>query len=102
MKVRKNDNVIVICGKDKGKKSKVRLAYPEKQRVLVDGVNMIKKHSKRRGVARQAGIIQREAPIHVSNLMLICNKCNRPVRVGFRVVEGKKVRTCAACHEVID
>lgn len=102
MKVRKNDNVIVICGKDKGKKGKVRIAFPEDERVLVDSVNMIKKHSKARGVARQAGIIQREAPIHVSNVMLICNKCNRPVRVGLRVVEGKKVRTCAACHEVID
>jgi large subunit ribosomal protein L24 len=102
MRVRKNDNVIVISGKDKGKKGKVRIAYPEKQRVLVDSVNMIKKHSKARGAARQAGIIQREAPVHVSNVMLICNKCNRPVRVGFRVVEGKKVRTCAACHEVID
>lgn len=102
MRVRKNDNVIVISGKDKGKKGKVRIAYPEKQRVLIDSVNMIKKHSKARGAARQAGIIQREAPVHVSNVMLICNKCNRPVRVGFRVVEGKKVRTCAACHEVID
>ncbi len=102
MRIRKNDNVIVISGKDKGKKGKVRYAYPGDERVLVDSVNMIKKHSKARGAARQAGIIEREAPIHVSNVMLVCNKCDRPTRVGFRVVDGKKMRVCTACHEVID
>lgn len=102
MKIRKNDNVIVISGKDKGKKGKVRYAYPRDERVLVDSVNMIKKHSKARGAARQAGIIEREAPIHVSNIMLVCNKCDHPTRVGFRVVDGKKMRVCTACHEVID
>lgn len=103
MKIRKNDNVIVISGKDKGKKGKVRYAYPRDERVLVDSVNMIKKHSKARGAARQAGIIEREAPIHVSNIMLVCNKCDHPTRVGFRVVDGKKkMRICTACHEVID
>jgi len=64
---------------------------------------MIKKHSRARGVARQAGIIEREAPIHVSNVMLMCNKCNRPTRVGFRFLEdGRKVRICHSCREVID
>jgi len=102
VKIRKNDTVLVISGKDKGKKGKVRFAHPLESRVMVEGVNMIKKHSKARGVARQAGIIEREASIHVSKVMLVCNKCNKPTRVGWRVIEGKKVRTCAACHEVID
>lgn len=102
MKIRKNDTVLVISGKDKGKKGKVRFAYPRESRVMVDGINMIKKHSKARGAAKQAGIIEREAPIHVSKVMLICNKCNHPVRIGWKLIEGGKVRTCAACHEVID
>ncbi len=102
MKIRKNDTVLVISGKDKGKKGKVRFAYPREEQIMVDGINMIKKHSKARGAAKQAGIIEREAPIHVSKVMLICNKCNHPVRIGWKVIEGKSVRTCAACHEVID
>lgn len=102
MKIRKNDNVLVIVGKDRGKKGKVRYAYPDKRRVMVDGINMIKKHTKARAMARQAGVIEREAPLHVSKVMLICNKCNQPTRVGFRFMEEKKVRVCSSCHEVID
>ncbi len=103
MKIRKDDTVLVISGKDKGKKGKVRRALPEKERIVVGGINMIKKHTRARAMAKQAGIIEREAPIHVSNLMLICNKCNRPTRVGFRSLEdGKRVRICRSCHEVID
>lgn len=103
MKIRKDDQVKVIRGKDNGKTGKVRFAYPKKQRVMVEGINMIKRHARPTGQARQAGIIEREAPLHVSNLMLICNKCNQPVRVGFRILEdGKKVRVCRSCHEVIE
>lgn len=102
MKIRKNDTVLVISGKDRGKKGKVRFAYPAESRIMVEGINMIKKHSKARGAAKQAGIIEREASINVSKVMLICNKCGKPVRVAWRVIEGKKARTCAACHEVID
>lgn len=103
MKIRKNDTVLVITGKDKGKKGKVRFAYPKDERVLVEGVNFIKKHSKARGQARQAGIIDLEAPVHISNLMLLCDKCNHPTRVNFRFLEdGKKVRVCCSCREVID
>jgi large subunit ribosomal protein L24 len=101
VKIRKNDTVLVISGKDKGKKGKVRFAYPRESKIMVEGINMIKKHSKARGAAKQAGIIEREASINAS-VMLICNKCSHPVRVGWSVIEGKKVRTCAACHEVID
>ncbi len=103
MKIRKNDTVMVIAGRDKGKKGKVRLSYPKDERLLVDGINFVKRHARATGRVRQAGIIEREAPIHVSNLMLVCNKCNRPTRIGFRFLEdGKKVRFCKSCHEVID
>ncbi len=103
MKIRKNDTVLVITGKDRGKKGKVRFAYPKDERVVVESVNFIKRHARATGQARQAGIIEREASIHISNLMLVCNKCNRPTRIGFRFLEdGKKVRLCKSCHEVID
>ena len=103
MKIRKNDTVLVIAGKDKGKKGKVRFAYPKKERILVEGINFIKKHSKAKGQAKQAGIIDLEAPINVSNVMLFCDKCNRPVRIGHRFLEdGRKVRICRSCREVID
>ncbi len=103
MKIRKNDTVLVIAGKDRGKKGKVRFAYPKRQKLLVEGINFIKKHSKARGQAKQAGIIDLEAPIHVSNVMLFCDKCNHPTRIGFRLLEdGKKVRICQSCREVVD
>ena len=103
MNIRKNDTVLVIAGKDRGKRGKVRFAYPKRERVLVEGINFIKRHSRARGVVRQAGIIEREASIHVSNVMLLCNKCNHPARVGFRfLADGRKVRICHSCGEVID
>jgi large subunit ribosomal protein L24 len=103
MKIRKNDTVLIIAGKDRGKKGKVRFAYPDKEKILVEGVNFIKKHSRARGAARQAGIIDLEVPIHVSNVMLLCNKCSKPSRVGFEKLEdGRRVRVCRSCHEVID
>jgi large subunit ribosomal protein L24 len=103
MKIRKNDTVLVIAGKDKGKKGKVRYAYPKEERVLIEGVNFIKRHSRAQGAARQAGIIEREAPIRVSSVMLLCSKCNHPARIGFRfLADGKKVRFCRSCGEVVD
>jgi large subunit ribosomal protein L24 len=103
MKIRKNDTVQVMAGKDRGKRGKVRFAYPKKNRVLVEGINFIKKHSRARGQVKQAGIIDLEAPIDVSNVMLLCGKCNRPTRVGFTFLEdGGKVRICHKCKEVID
>ena len=103
MKIRRDDTVLVIAGKDRGKKGKVRQSLPEESRVTVDGVNMVKRHMRPRGTVRQAGIIEREAPIHISNVMLICTKCNHPTRTGFRFLEdGTKVRFCRRCHEVID
>jgi len=103
MKIRKNDNVIVISGKDKGKKGKVRQVKPKEGRLIIEGVNLIKRHSRTKGQARQAGIIELEAPMDISNVMLVCNKCSKPVRVGFKVLpDGKKVRICHSCEEVID
>jgi len=103
MKIRKNDSVLVIAGKDRGKKGRVRFAYPKDERVLVEGINFIKRHTRAVRRVRQAGIIEREAPIQVSDVMLLCSKCNHPTRVGFRFLEGgKKVRICRVCHEVID
>jgi large subunit ribosomal protein L24 len=103
VKVRKNDTVVVIGGRDRGKKGKVRRALPEKESVVVEGLNMIKRHSRAGRAARQAGIIELEAPIHVSKVMLICNKCSKPTRVGTRVLEdGRKVRICRSCQEVVD
>jgi len=103
MKIRRDDTVVVITGKDRGKRGKVRRALPDEDKVIVEGLNMIKRHSRAGRVARQAGIIELEAPICVSNVMLLCGKCGNPTRVNFRFLDdGKKVRICSSCREVID
>jgi large subunit ribosomal protein L24 len=103
MKIRKDDTVVITAGKDSGKKGKVRRAWPDEEKVIVEGANMIKRHSRARRAARQAGIIELEAPIHVSKVMLICSKCGKPTRVGFQfLADGKRVRVCKSCQEVID
>jgi large subunit ribosomal protein L24 len=101
--VRKNDTVLVITGKDRGKKGKVLHSFPKAGRVLVEKVNMIKRHSRARGTVRQSGIVEREAPISVANVMFLCAKCDHPARIGYRFLQdGKKVRFCRACQEVIE
>ncbi|MFC2018926.1 50S ribosomal protein L24 [Chloroflexota bacterium] len=103
MNIRKNDTVLVIAGKDKGKKGKVRFAYPKDNRIMVEGVNFIKKHLRAGGEVKQAGIIDREAPIQVSNVMLVCGQCNKPSRIGFKILsDGRRTRVCRSCHEVVD
>jgi large subunit ribosomal protein L24 len=103
MKIKKNDTVLIIAGKNKVKKGKVRQSFPKESTLIVEGFNMAKRHSKTKGKARQAGIIELEAPMSISKVMLICNKCNKPVRVGFRVLEeGKRARICRSCKEIID
>ena len=103
MKIRKNDTVLVVTGKDRGKKGKVRFAHPKDERIIVEGVNFIKKHSRAKGQVKQAGIIDLEAPLHISKVMLLCDKCNHPSRIGFRKLEdGRRVRICRSCGEVID
>ena len=103
MNIRKNDTVLVITGKDKGKKGKVRHAYPKKNLVLVEGVNFIKKAARATKQARQTGLIELEVPVHISNVMLLCAKCNNPARIGITKLEdGRHVRICRSCNEVID
>ncbi|MBL7166020.1 MAG: 50S ribosomal protein L24 [Dehalococcoidales bacterium] len=103
MNIRKNDNVLVIAGKDKGKKGKIRFVYTKGNTVLVEGVNFIKMHSKARAQVKQAGIIEREVPISISNVMFLCSKCNHPARIGYRVLgDGRKTRFCRVCDEVVD
>jgi large subunit ribosomal protein L24 len=103
MKIRKDDNVLVITGKDKGKKGKVRFAYPREDKIIVEGINFVKKHSKAKGQAKQAGIIDLEAKLDTSKVMLLCAKCNKPARMGYKNLEdGRKVRFCRVCHEVIE
>ncbi|MDP2951896.1 MAG: 50S ribosomal protein L24 [Chloroflexota bacterium] len=103
MKIHRNDTVLVIAGKDRGKKGKVHHVLPKEERVLIEGVNLIKRHQKARGAVRQAGIIEREAPINISNVMVLCGRCNKPTRVGYRFLDdGRKVRFCKQCQEQLD
>ena len=102
-RIKRNDTVIVLAGKDRGKQAEVRRVLLDKDRAYVTGVNMIKKHQKPRGIGQPGGIIEREAPIHVSNLMLVCTNCRKAVRVGYRKREdGTKTRVCRSCGEDID
>ena len=104
MSIRKGDNVLVIAGKDKRKTGLVKDRHKtDDQRIVVEGVNMITRHVKARPGVRQSGRIQQEAPIHVSNVMLICNKCSKPTRPHITTLEtGSRVRSCPKCQEVID
>ncbi|HEX2171189.1 MAG TPA: 50S ribosomal protein L24 [Dehalococcoidia bacterium] len=96
--VKRDDTVMVIAGKDKGKTGKIRRAFPKENRVLIEGVNITKRHMKARPGVAQSGIIEREAPIHVSNVMLICQNCNRPTRTGHQFQpDGAKDRVCKRC-----
>ncbi|ALS24872.1 MULTISPECIES: 50S ribosomal protein L24 [Paenibacillus] len=101
--VKKEDKVFVISGKDKGKTGRVIAAYPRENRVLVEGVNLIKKHAKPSQQNPQGGILTQEAPIHVSNVMLVDPKTGEPTRVGYKVLDnGKKVRVAKKSGEIID
>lgn len=101
--VKKDDVVIVITGKDKGKKGRIIAAYPRENRVLIEGVNLVKKHAKPSQQNPQGGILTQEAPIHVSNVMLVDPKTGKPTRVGYKVLEnGQKVRIAKKSGEVID
>ena len=102
-KIRKDDNVIVLTGKEKGKTGRVIRVLPDKAMALVEKLNMVKRHQKPTPKYPQGGIIEKEAPIHISNLMIICDKCKKGVRVGRKFLEdGKKVRFCKSCGEVLD
>ena len=103
MRIRSGDTVQVIAGKEKGKTGRVDRQVSKGNRIVVEGVNMITRHVKPRPNVRQSGRIQQEAPIHVSNVVLICNKCNRPTKPKIVFLEGGiRVRSCPKCQEVID
>lgn len=103
MHVKKDDMVMVIAGKDKGKTGRVLACFPKKNRVLVEGVNLVKKHQKPNQAHPQGGIITKEAPIHVSNVMPLDPKTGKPTRVGYKILEnGKKVRIAKRSGEPLD
>ncbi len=102
MHVKKGDKVMVISGKDKGKQGTILEAFPKKDRVLVEGVNMVKKHAKPSQDNPQGGILTQEAPIHVSNVMPLDPKSGEPTRVGYKVVDGKKIRIAKKSGEPLD
>jgi large subunit ribosomal protein L24 len=101
--IKKNDLVMVIHGREKGKSGRVLKVFPEKEKVLIEKINFVKRHSRPHGQQRQGGIIEKEAPLAISNVMLLCEKCNKPVRIGHRPIEGgKKARVCRKCGEIFD
>ncbi len=101
-KIRKNDVVEVIAGNEKGKRGKVLRVLPDRERAVVEKVNRVRRH-KRADQASRGGIVDIEAPLHLSNLAVVCEKCDGPVRVGFKILEDqKKVRACRRCGEVLD
>ena len=99
-KLKKEDNVQVISGKDKGKRGRILKIYRDKDRVVVEGVNLVKKAKKKRKQNDRGGIVEIEAALHSSNLMIICKKCG-PTRVGYKFEADKKVRMCKKCGEAI-
>lgn len=101
--IKKDDKVKVISGKDKGKIGKVLKVINKKNRVLVENVNLVKRHTRPTAKNRQGGILEGEAALHWSKVMLICNKCLTPSRINFQELEdGKKVRVCKKCKEIVD
>lgn len=101
--VKKGDTVVVITGKDRGKKGKVLSVDREKNRVVVEGANIVHRHTKPTQQMPQGGIIENEGTIHVSNVQLVCPRCNDAARTGKRILDdGKKVRYCKSCGEVVD
>ena len=97
MNIIKNDKVVVLSGKDKGKQGKVLEAMPADKKVIVEGVNVATCHVKARKQGEESGIVRREIPMYVSKVQLVCPKCGKATRVGFKVENGKKTRICKKC-----
>ena len=102
--IRKNDNVVVITGKDRGKRGRVLKVLPEKNRLIIEGVNVIKRHTKPNpGRNIKGGLVEREAPLHASNVQIVCPECGKATRIGRRILgDGRKVRICRKCEGVVD
>ncbi len=101
MKIKKGDTVLVISGKNKGKKGKILRAFPKEKKILIDGINLMKKHQKPKKTGEKGQIIQKPAPIDVSNVKMICPKCSKAVRLGYKIVDDKKYRICKKCNKQI-
>jgi large subunit ribosomal protein L24 len=103
MHIAKNDTVEIIAGNDRGKRGKVLRVLPKSSRIVVEGVNFIHRHTKPRSQGDQGGIIEKEAPVHVSNVKLVCSKCNKGVRIRTKILADRsKTRVCAQCGEMIE
>jgi large subunit ribosomal protein L24 len=102
--IRRNDNVIVITGKDRGKRGRVLKVDPAKNRLIVEGVNFIKRHTKPNPQRQiKGGVVEREASLHASNVQLVCPDCDKPTRLGRKILgDGRKVRICRKCEGVVD
>jgi large subunit ribosomal protein L24 len=101
MKIRKNDTILVVSGKDRGKKGKVLTSFPKANRILVEGVNLRKKHQKPKKQGEKGQVVLMPGPISVSNVKIVCSRCGSPARIGYRVLEKSKVRFCKKCNQEI-
>ncbi len=101
MKIKKNDTVLVISGKDRSKKGKVIKVLPSESRVVVEGINLRKKHTRAKRQGEKGQVVEIAAPLHISNVKLICSKCKMPTRVGYKVVGKNKFRICKKCGQEI-
>ena len=103
MKIRVDDTVLVVKGRDRGKQGKVVRAFPDTGRVQVEGVNVVRRHTKASATVRQAGIIDKELPLRVENVVLVCPTCNAPCKIGRSILaDDSKARVCKTCSEVIE
>lgn len=102
LRIRKDDIVKVLAGKDKGKSGKVIMVFPKENRAIVQGINFVKKHARRRRQDEQSGLVHKEAPIQISNLGIICKKCNKAARIGVDILgDGTRSRYCKRCKELL-
>ena len=101
--IKKNDTILIISGDEKNKRGRVLDVSPKKGKILVEKINIIKRHMKPSKKYTQGGIVEKEAPLHRSNMMLVCPKCNKTTRIEYKILEGgTKVRVCKKCREVLD
>ena len=101
MKIKKDDTVLIISGKYRGKKGKVLRTFPKEKKILVEGVNLVKKHQRPKKTGEKGQIVELLKPIDISNTKLICPKCAKPTRIGYKIIEGKKYRICKKCGQEI-
>lgn len=102
MKIKKGDEIIVVSGKDRGRKGKVDKTLPRKQAVLVTDLNLVKKHLRAQGEKKPGGIVQIPKPLNVAKIALVCPQCHQPTRVGYKIEKKEKFRICKKCQELID